>query len=106
MRYIPSRFGTGLGGALGRCLTSSTLSTRTVHMVNESIGNSVHVALDLDLASKAITAMGPTDAHRPMLPRPGPRRSLQRLSIKCYLCLSVVKVVIKRSFVEIIATFR
>ena len=32
-------------------------------MVNESIGNSVHLALDLGLASKAITAMGPTDAH-------------------------------------------
>ena len=48
----------------------------TVHMVNESIGNSVHVALDLGLASKAITAMSPTDAHRPMLLR----RSLQFLS--------------------------
>ena len=27
----------------------------TVHMVDESIGNSVHVALDLGLAPKAIT---------------------------------------------------
>ena len=49
----------------------------TVHMVDASIGDSVHVALGLQgLASKAITAMGPTDAHRTVLPR----RSLQLLS--------------------------
>jgi hypothetical protein len=63
MRYIPSRFGTGLGGAINRALLDLQHLIHTVHMANESIGNSVHVALDLGLASKAITAMWaqPTD---------------------------------------------
>jgi hypothetical protein len=34
-----------------------------VHIVDEPFSDSVAVALDLGLASKAITAMGPTDAH-------------------------------------------
>jgi hypothetical protein len=52
-RYIPSRFATGLGGELGRCLASSTLSTPCILMVDEPFGGSVHVALGLGLASSA-----------------------------------------------------
>ena len=58
---LSSRFATGLGGALGRCLASSTLSTPCIWLMSPPV--TVHVALGLGLASKAITAIGPTDAH-------------------------------------------